>query len=324
MISLASLSTLSALIAPPQRAPALRAHWRGSAASVVACAVADGELLLTEDGGVRKRILRPGPDDSSTPDWGALVHVAYTGTLLNGTVFEEKTADAPFSFQLNTGAVVDGLERGVETMRVGERAQLTCAADWAHGSLGVPGHIPKDSTLCYDIELLDWEEQDEVCACMKPAAFGPTVSPRMRPRSTQVENDDFDMHVYKRSLEGRDAASGRTADYRWSEGGTEVTLWVPLRDGLRAKDVRCTFLTRELQLQIGDGEAAAGGSGAEGDAAAPGIHFGGKLKGPVVTDDCYWVIDEEDDGARVVQVVLAKKGSFTRWAGVLVGEKEIG
>ena len=169
LCAFATLSALSALVVRPQRASALRPRCRGSAAAIVACTIDvtardDDELLLSEDGGVRKRVLRPGPDDSSTPVWGALVYVAYTGTLPNGTVFEEKTADAPFSFQLNTGAVVDGLERGVETMRVGERAQLTLAAEWAHGSLGVPGHIPQDSTLCYDIELLDWEEQDEVRA----------------------------------------------------------------------------------------------------------------------------------------------------------------
>ena len=163
------LTTLGALIVRPQRVPAPRTRCR----SIAACAIdvparGDDELLLSEDGGVRKQVLRPGPDDSTTPDWGALVHVAYTGTLPNGTVFEEKTAEKPFSFQLNTGAVVDGLERGVETMRVGERARLTCAAEWAHGALGVPGHIPPDSALCYDIELLDWEEQDEVCARHRP------------------------------------------------------------------------------------------------------------------------------------------------------------
>ena len=31
---------------------------------------------------------------------------------------------------------------------------------------------------------------------------------------------------------------------------------------------------------------------------------------------------DEDEGARCVQVVLAKAGSFTRWGGVLIGEAE--
>jgi len=160
-----------------------------------------------------------------------------------------------------------------------------------------------------------------------PAAVSPTTAPHECARApTQVENDDFDINVYKRSLEGKEAASGRTADYRWTEGGTEVTLWVPLPTGVRSKDVRCKFTTRELDFQIGDDEAGDGGGdgggGAEGGAAAPATRFGGKLKGPVMIDDCYWVIDEDAEFGRAVQVVLAKKGEFTRWAGALVGEVE--
>ena len=144
--------------------------------------------------------------------------------------------------------------------------------------------MPPDSAVCYDIELVDWRE-------------GP-----------EVENDDFNMHVYKEAIRGRPAGTGRTADYRWSEGGEEVTLWVPLPDGCTSKDVRCTFASRELTLEIGE----------------DGPRVGGKLKGRVLLEDCYWVIDDDDvyDGVSV-QVVLGKASEFTRWDGVLVDEKEI-
>lgn len=101
-------------------------------------------------------------------------------------------------------------------------------------------------------------------------------------------------------------------------------MWVPLPNGRRSRDVRCTFLTKELQLTIGGGEADGDGEADGAAAPAPGASLGGKLKGPVVIDDCYWVIDEDAEFGRVVQVVLAKKGEFTRWAGVLVGEVETG
>ena len=42
-----------------------------------------------------------------------------------------------------------------------------------------------------------------------------------------VENDDFDMHVYRNALEGKDSGMGFTPAYRWTEGGEEVTIWIP-------------------------------------------------------------------------------------------------
>ena len=273
------LATLGALLHPRPFAP--HASRRGTA-----CACAGAEVQVTSDGGVRKQVLQPAPEGAVLPEWGSLVRVGYTGSFENGTSFEVHTVDAPFEFQLNTGQVIDGLARGVATMRVGERARLTCAPDWAHGSLGLPPHIPGNATLCYDIELVDTAE-------------GPVV-----------ENDDFDMHVYKNALEGKESGRGRTSGYRWAEGGEEVTLWVPLPPGMGARDVRCDFGTRELRVSVGD----------EG-----GPYVGGALKGRVMCEDCYWVIEDEeesDDGQRAVQVVLAKANSFTRWDGVIVGEQQ--
>eukprot|EP00320_Phaeocystis_rex_P004056 CAMPEP_0119065054 /NCGR_PEP_ID=MMETSP1178-20130426/7965_1 /TAXON_ID=33656 /ORGANISM="unid sp, Strain CCMP2000" /LENGTH=87 /DNA_ID=CAMNT_0007046539 /DNA_START=27 /DNA_END=286 /DNA_ORIENTATION=- len=55
-------------------------------------------------------------------------------------------------------------------------------------------------------------------------------------------------------------------------------------------------------------------------AAAAVVEVSGSLKGRVMCEDCYWVLEDESDGGRAVQVVLAKANSFTRWDGVLVGE----
>jgi FK506-binding protein 1 len=51
--------------------------------------------------------------------------------------------------------VIQGWDRGVMTMRVGERAKLTCDPDHAYGDRGVPGIIPPNSTLVFDVELLN-------------------------------------------------------------------------------------------------------------------------------------------------------------------------
>ena len=102
-----------ALGAPPRPATSARR------AAVRGCAVEAEEVLITSDGGVRKRVLRAAPAGALAPKWGAMVRVSYTATFDNGTVFERHGPDNPFEFQLNTGQVIDGLARGVAAMRVG-------------------------------------------------------------------------------------------------------------------------------------------------------------------------------------------------------------
>ena len=284
------VAVLNAVLLPAQAlvcGPALGAPPRPATsaprAAVRGCAVEAEEVLVTSDGGVRKRVLRAAPAGALAPKWGAMVRVSYTATFDNGTVFERHGPDNPFEFQLNTGQVIDGLARGVAAMRVGERAALTCAPEWAHGSLGLPPHIPGDETLRYTLEL-------------EASYEGP-----------QVENEDFDMHVYRNALEGKDSGMGFTPGYRWAEGGEEVTLWIPLPAGRGARDVKVVFSSRELQVTIGDEGAAAGG----------------ELKGRIVPTDSYWVLEDDypQPGERAVQVVLAKANSFTRWDGVIIGEE---
>ena len=94
-----------------------------------------------------------------------------------------------------------------------------------------------------------------------------------------------------------------------SESGEEVTLWLPLVEGVRAKDIRCDFRRDKLSIWVAPAEEP---------------RISGGLKGRAASDDCYWVIDDDyDDTTRHLQVVLAKAGSFTFWDGVLTGEENI-
>ncbi|VDQ11643.1 unnamed protein product [Trichobilharzia regenti] len=40
-------------------------------------------------------------------------------------------------------------------MSVGERAYLTCSPDYAYGAKGIPGVIPPNATLKFDVELIN-------------------------------------------------------------------------------------------------------------------------------------------------------------------------
>lgn len=92
------------------------------------------------------------------PRAGQNVSVHYTGTLTNGKKFDSsRDRGRLFQFRLGQGEVIRGWDEGVAQMSKGERATLTCPPDYAYGSESVGnGLIPANSTLIFDVELIDF------------------------------------------------------------------------------------------------------------------------------------------------------------------------
>ena len=83
----------------------------------------------------------------------------YTGKLMDGTVFDSSvTRGTPFEFTLGAREVILGWDKGVATMRKGEKAILECAPEYAYGDMGAGGVIPPKATLRFEVELLGWKE----------------------------------------------------------------------------------------------------------------------------------------------------------------------
>lgn len=91
-----------------------------------------------------------GPNPAATDR----VKVHYVGKLPDGTVFDSSIKrNSPATFPLN--GVIKCWTDGVQHMKVGEKAHLTCPSDAAYGDQGQPPSIPGGATLLFDVELLE-------------------------------------------------------------------------------------------------------------------------------------------------------------------------
>lgn len=89
----------------------------------------------------------------ASPSASSTVKVHYRGTLANGTEFDSSyKRNEPIAFPLQ--GVIPCWTQGVQKLKVGGKARLTCPADTAYGARGVPGVIPPNSVLTFEVELL--------------------------------------------------------------------------------------------------------------------------------------------------------------------------
>ena len=87
---------------------------------------------------------------------GNSITVNYLGTLVNGTKFDSSyDRGQPFLFLLGGGGqVIPGWDQGLIGMKVGGKRKLIIPPTLAYGEKGVPGAIPANSALVFEVELL--------------------------------------------------------------------------------------------------------------------------------------------------------------------------
>jgi FKBP-type peptidyl-prolyl cis-trans isomerase len=87
---------------------------------------------------------------------GDSVKVHYVGTLPDGKEFDSsKKHGQPFEFELGAGRVIKGWDQGVAGMKVGGKRKLTVPPSLGYGARGAAPVIPPNSTLLFEVELLE-------------------------------------------------------------------------------------------------------------------------------------------------------------------------
>lgn len=104
------------------------------------------------DSGLQYEVLSSA--EGSKPKVSDVVKVHYTGTLIDGTVFDSSVERGePVEFPV--GGVIPGWVEGLQLMNVGEKFKFYIPSDLAYGAQSPTPEIPANSTLVFEVELLD-------------------------------------------------------------------------------------------------------------------------------------------------------------------------
>ncbi|MBK1690167.1 peptidylprolyl isomerase [Rubrivivax gelatinosus] len=113
-------------------------------------AAAEPGAVVTASGLIY-RSLKDG--NGASPTASDTVRVHYRGTFPDGKEFDSSyRRGEPIEFPLNR--VIPCWTEGVQKMKAGGKARLTCPSAIAYGERGAGGVIPPNATLQFEVELL--------------------------------------------------------------------------------------------------------------------------------------------------------------------------
>lgn len=108
--------------------------------------------VTTTASGLQYEVLEPG--SGARPGPRSMVVTHYHGTLVDGTVFDSSvTRGQPAMFGVHQ--VIPAWTEALQLMTVGSKWRIACPPNLAYGERGAGGVIGPNSTLVFEIHLLD-------------------------------------------------------------------------------------------------------------------------------------------------------------------------
>jgi FKBP-type peptidyl-prolyl cis-trans isomerase FklB len=129
------------------------------------------EGVKTTASGLQYKALKDG--NGAQPKATDTVTVNYRGTLINGTEFDSSyKRGQPATFPVN--GVIKGWTEALQLMKVGSKYQLFIPSNLAYGERAVSPDLGANSTLIFEVELLDAKPAPTPAA---PGAAAPKGAP---------------------------------------------------------------------------------------------------------------------------------------------------
>lgn len=111
------------------------------------------EGIVTLPSGLQYEVLTKG-EGTESPKAESTVSVHYTGSLINGNVFDSSVQRGqPATFPVN--GVIKGWTEALQLMKVGDKWKLYIPSELGYGARGAGADIPPHSLLIFDVELLE-------------------------------------------------------------------------------------------------------------------------------------------------------------------------